>query len=401
MKYAFLTALIPKQMEDEVRDCSRYNMQDAASVLQWHIYDGLSANIQRDIQIFNILPIGSFPQYYSKPFIKREVFDYASGKGNINIGFCNVKLFRKYHQVNQIWKELKKWCRETNESKTLFIYTASAPFMSAAAKLKAEFPTLKICTMIADLPDMTSLSSKKNVINQAFENKLASSSYAKLGCVDCFVLLTKQMADYMKLTKPYVVMEGISTAFPYPPRKNDDGIKRILYAGTLHQKFGVLNLLEAFREIDSPNYRLVICGIGDCESEIKKRAQEDSRILFQGQLKRKDVLKLQSEATVLVNPRQNHEEFTKYSFPSKNLEYLSSGIPLVAYKLDGIPDEYDEYINYVKDNSIDSLRDMLIKICEDVDGSAATRAARAMHFVRSEKNAQKQTLKIVEMINAL
>ena len=162
-----------------------------------------------------------------------------------------------------------------------------------------------------------------------------------------------------------------------------------------------MNLLEAFREIDSPNYRLVICGIGDCESEIKKRAQEDSRILFQGQLKRKDVLKLQSEATVLVNPRQNHEEFTKYSFPSKNLEYLSSGIPLVAYKLDGIPDEYDEYINYVKDNSIDSLRDMLIKICEDVDGSAATRAARAMHFVRSEKNAQKQTLKIVEMINAL
>ena len=205
----------------------------------------------------------------------------------------------------------------------------------------------------------------------------------------------------MKLTKPYVVMEGISTAFPYPPRKNDDGIKRILYAGTLHQKFGVLNLLEAFREIDSPHYRLVICGIGDCESEIKKRAQEDLRILFQGQLKREDVLKLQSEATVLVNPRQNHEEFTKYSFPSKNLEYLSSGIPLVAYKLDGIPDEYDEYINYVKDNSIDSLRDMLIRVCEDVDGSAATRAARAMHFVGIEKNAQKQTLKIVEMINAL
>ena len=38
-----------------------------------------------------------------------------------------------------------------------------------------------------------------------------------------------------------------------------------------------------------------------------------------------------------VNPRQNNEEFTKYSFPSKTMEYLASGVPVVAYKLDGIP----------------------------------------------------------------
>lgn len=65
-----------------------------------------------------------------------------------------------------------------------------------------------------------------------------------------------------------------------------------------------------------------------------------------------------------MNPRQNNEEFTKYSFPSKTMEYLSSGIPVVAYKLDGIPDEYDQYIQYVADDSIESLKKKLVEVCE-------------------------------------
>ena len=71
MKYAFLTLLVPKQLEHEVAGCSKRNMQDAANALQWHIYDGLCANFEEKIKLFNILPIGSFPQYYKNAFIKR------------------------------------------------------------------------------------------------------------------------------------------------------------------------------------------------------------------------------------------------------------------------------------------------------------------------------------------
>ena len=75
MKYAFLTTLIPAQMAEEVRQKSTHNMQDAANALQWNIYNGLCSNIDERITIFNVLPIGSFPQYYKDPF------EYTKGKG--------------------------------------------------------------------------------------------------------------------------------------------------------------------------------------------------------------------------------------------------------------------------------------------------------------------------------
>ena len=396
MKYAFLTMLVPKDMQESVAKRSKYNMQDAANALQWHIYEGFCANFDEEIRLFNVLPIGSFPQYYSMPFVKGSTFDSK----HTNIGFCNVKLIRKYRQPKKIYASLKRWCEEENDDKTLFVYTVSAPFMTAVNRLKKKFPRLRVCAIIADLPDMSNLSADKSLLKRLFEKKLAADSYSAMGCVDAFVLLTRQMADYMKIDKPFVVMEGISTQNEPCEKKNSD-TKTVLYTGTLHRRFGVLNLVEAFCAVENPDYRLVICGVGDCEAEIKKHAQRDKRIDFKGQLKREDVLKLQQEATVLVNPRQNNEEFTKYSFPSKNLEYLSSGIPLVAYKLDGIPDEYDEYINYVSDNSVEALRDRLVEICEDEDGSAADRAKKAVDFVRNEKNAVRQTERIKTLVDAL
>ena len=402
MKYAFLTTLIPKQMEDDMCRLSKNNMQDAANALQWHIFDGLCENYETEIKIFNVLPIGSFPQYYLKPFVKQTTFSTDNSEKNINIGFCNVKFFRKLHQPKRIYKQLVKWCQSDSEEKCLFVYTISAQFMTAVARVKKKYPNLKICAIIADLPDMLNLSNKMSLAKRVFNQKSASVAYANLDCIDAFVLLTKQMADYLHISKPYVVMEGISTQTEQIlSRREETGFKTILYSGTLHEKFGVLNLVRAFENIPHSNYRLLICGVGDSEDKIKEAAAKDERITFLGQLKREEVLRLQKEASVLVNPRQNNEEFTKYSFPSKNLEYLSSGIPFVAYKLDGIPDEYDEYINYVKDNSIESLRDILINVCVDADGLARKRADRAVCFVKNEKNAQKQTLKIKKMIEKL
>ena len=53
-----------------------------------------------------------------------------------------------------------------------------------------------------------------------------------------------------------------------------------------------------------------------------------------------EVLKAQSESEILVNPRNDNNEFTKYSFPSKVIEYLGSDTPMIGYILPGMPKEY-------------------------------------------------------------
>jgi len=398
-QYGFLSFLIPHQMEKTVEALSIGNMQDAANALQWHIYNGLCENLKTEIKLFNILPIGSFPQYYKKMFIRKSVFETTACPNNINIGFCNLKLIRNYIIPRKIYKVLYRWCKNSLSPKTLFVYTISPSFMTALKRIKKKFPQVQICTIVADLPEMINLSNSQNPLLKFFIKRRAKNSYANLDCVDCFVLLTKHMADRMKINKPYCVVEGIAPIRELREEPPQDGLKRILYTGTLHQKFGILNLLEAFKQIEDDSYRLIICGIGDSESEVRKAAEQDKRIIYLGQLPRAEVLKWQEKATALVNPRQNNEEFTKYSFPSKNLEYLSSGKPLIAYKLDGVPDEYDPYIFYVQDNSIEALKQTLIAVCENTDGTVRMIAENARLFVRDQKNEVVQTRKICQLIS--
>lgn len=399
----FLTTLIPEDMYNQVSMKSTYNMQDAANALQWHLHEGLCKNYQQDIEILNVLPVGSFPQYYSDAFIKKETFRSETGNNNENIGFCNVKLIRKYVLPNQIYRALSESFLNVDEG-ILFVYTISAMFMEATIRLKREKPGIKVCAIIADLPDMSSLSSKKSWMQEWFEKHLANKAYQDISCVDAYVLLTKHMADYLKIDKPFCVVEGISTAdteFSEERRTSFGAEKTIMYTGTLHRRFGILNLVSAFTSIEDDSYRLVICGTGDSEKEIREASKLDPRIRFLGQLPRKAVLTLQSSATVLVNPRQNNEEFTKYSFPSKTMEYLSSGIPVVAYRLDGIPDEYEKYLCYVEDDSIQALTNKLVEICQLDKESREEIGRRGRDFVASRKDSITQTKKIVKLLSGL
>ena len=82
------------------------------------------------------------------------------------------------------------------------------------------------------------------------------------------------------------------------------------------------------------------------------------RIDYKGQVPPDIAKEIIDNASVLVNPRPNDSEYTKYSFPSKNIEYLMSGKAVVAYMLDGMPERYSEFI--YKINSKDSIKDALL-----------------------------------------
>ena len=399
----FLARMIPDSMKEEVAQKSSHNMQDAADALEKHIYEGLCLNLGFEPHIVNVLPIDSFPQYYKEALIKQTEFSLGQRTDHVNLGFCNVKLIRNRFIEQSIYKNLVK-CFEkhhTEEKRVLIVYSATASFLRAVKRIKKRYPDVVVCDIIADLPAMTNLSSKKSALLKAFIEHSAKQSQDALDCVDCFVLLTKQMAEYLKIDKPFCVMEGISS----PESKGADyqlnDKKIILYTGTLHRKFGIMNLINAFQQIKDPTYELRICGVGDSEDAIKAAAQKDDRIRFLGKLPREQVLEWQSKATVLVNPRQNNEEFTKYSFPSKTMEYLSSGVPLVAYKLDGIPDEYDSYIFYVKENSLSCLADTIRRVCEMPESERAKAGKAGREFVLTQKNSAEQVKKITSLLQSI
>ena len=74
----------------------------------------------------------------------------------------------------------------------------------------------------------------------------------------------------------------------------------------------------------------LFCGYVDLDliESLLKKLQKDKRIIYWGVVEQKHVFEMQQQATLLVNPRKGHEEYTKYSFPSKTMEYMASGTQL-------------------------------------------------------------------------
>lgn len=397
----FLGGLFPKDKENNIIQNSIGSIQNAANALQWKFVEGLDCNNKKPIKIINSLYIGSYPKRYKKALIKTYKFSHCKNADDINVGFFNLFGIKNIFRYISLKPVLKKWAKDQKEEKLIIAYALTNTFVRCLKYVKKINPNIKTCIIVPDLPEYMNTSKHVSFIYKILKKLDIKSINSNLDHIDGFVLLTEQMSEKLNVNN-YVVIEGIATnEFDYLDSEcilNKDNIN-IVYTGTMNEKYGILNLIEAFEGIENPKYRLILCGDGDSVQQVKEACIRDNRIIFKGLLKRDEVLKLQRNATVLVNPRQNNEEFTKYSFPSKNLEYLSSGTPLIAYKLDGIPNEYNEYIFYVEDESIELLKRKIINICEKNEQELDEFGKVAQKFVLNEKNNKYQCKKIIDMIN--
>ena len=202
----------------------------------------------------------------------------------------------------------------------------------------------------------------------------------------------------------YIVSEGVyeESVTKRPIHVENEKGFVIFYGGMLHERFGVKRLIDVFHSIDNPDMRLQLCGYGDCVDYVKKLSNLDTRIEYLGVVDRERVLTLQAEASLLINPRiPDDNPFTRYSFPSKTMEYFASATPSLIYELDGIPKEYFNHCYHLDSLHTDSnsLRDKILEIYNIPIDERLQLGLNAREFVIKYKNpiiAGKQILELLE-----
>lgn len=113
------------------------------------------------------------------------------------------------------------------------------------------------------------------------------------------------------------------------------GPKIIFYSGVLNQYGGVDLLLDAFATIGNQDAHLWICGKGD-NKKLNEALENDRRITFHGCVDEQTLQQLSRQAWVMINPRPNSVIDSRHNFPSKVLEYLSYGKPVISTWTPGI-----------------------------------------------------------------
>ena len=245
--------------------------------------------------------------------------------------------------------------------------------------------------IVTDLPDMLS--------GSRFSKGMAN--FVIRHCTH-YVLLTEAMNGYLnKQGKPYVILEGhadITMADRVPSLEKKTAPRICFYAGGVSKQYGLSNLVEGFRKADLPDTQLHIYGPGDYVKELQQIAAEDQRVFYGGMLLNTEIVDKEQEATLLVNPRPTNEEYVKYSFPSKTMEYMASGTPVLTTVLPGMPKEYHPHVFLLEDETADGITRKLEAVLAASDEELFRKGREARRFVLEQKNNVIQARKILEML---
>ena len=396
MRVLFLCGVFAKENEDEVIAQAKKSVEFSANQMQLKLIHGF--NMVADTQVISAPFLGHYPNQSRSPYF---------------YGFANAQTLCKYVHFNNIWgyrnlsrahslkKAVRSFAFAEDDEKLIVVYSAHDPFLAAAAYAKKLDPKIRICFIVPDLPQYMNLEAKRGILYDFFKRFDIKSIRKHVKAVDSSVVLTEAMLPALQLTdRPHIVTEGIVDALPDTLAADGcEKTRNIVYAGKLYFRFGIKSLVKAFSLLKNHDYRLVLCGNGDASEYLQECAAKDPRIILPGQVSPEKAQEYIRSAAVLVNPRPNNESYTKYSFPSKDIEYLLSGKPTVAFLLDGMPECYRDFLYVIDQNTeiTSAIHDALAAAISTSKGEAEERHTRFLQYAKGNLLASAVAEKIIRM----
>jgi len=393
---------VPEDVNDRICRVDRY-MPVQTFKFAWSVVRGLENN-GVVVDLLSSEPVGVYPSN-SQVIFKFSKWDRGNETWNVIMPFINITGLRHITRFLSCLGLSIWWLIRTRRKKNriVLIHGVHSAYMYAALVLRKLF-RIKIVTIVTDPPGV-SLAGEGKL--RYLLRKIDSGFIIKgLQSMNGLITLTKQLSEHYAPGVPAMVMEGIisvdnyTSSFPCVAEKNVDANSGfvVLYAGGLQAEYGVQLLLEAFAKIYNPTFRLWIFGKGELATQVQAASQKDSRIAFRGFCppeKIKDHLK---KATVLINPRPSSQSFTRFSFPSKIIEYMASGRPVITTRLPGIPEDYFPYLFVLDEETPAGLSDLLTRVStvprEDLDELGA----KAKTFVLEKKTDTYQGQRILSFL---
>jgi glycosyltransferase involved in cell wall biosynthesis len=390
----FLSNFIPQAKFYDLKPYVKIFPANSSNRFQWSILDGLKEIELQNLYIINSLPVGPWPGHYRKIYLSNKHSGFEMSRYT-ELATLNIPILKQLFRYFGAVSELRK-----NPDRDVLIYSTYLPYLMAATRKTLKKRTTLIVTDLPQYYDLEKVSGFRTILRKI----VSKLSYHFIAQIDKFILLTEQMHDPLNVgDRPYIVMEGIAPPDGVNQSNNHSAVsekkrnKEILfYSGSLSSTNGVRDLIDAFSQLKQEDIELWVCGSGEDEPYVKEAAVKDGRIRFFGFLSAEETISLQQQATILVNPRKGNDKYTEYSFPSKTMEYMLSGNPVVMYKLPGVPDEYDDHLFYASED--EPLTSSLVRIISSADEERAQIGRNAQEFIIREKNNKKQVSRILELM---
>ena len=253
------------------------------------------------------------------------------------------KTFKLLKEKSVIVKTAKQAIDDFMSEEFIIITDTLRLNLLKAAKKVAKLYNTKIIGMLTDNPFNLSSGSafiKKYLVEQA-------------SSLDGYLSLTNGLVEVYNSSAPSYVFEGL--VCEESEGKKDPIFNYFYFGGSLYERYGVKTLVDAFHKSNVKN-KLVIAGSGPLAEYIEQMAEDDYRILYLSQLSKEKNIAYMRNSIANINPRPLDPKMDNESVPSKLLEYLSIGTPVISTKFPKLFSTFKDDVTWIEGNSIEDMK---------------------------------------------
>jgi glycosyltransferase involved in cell wall biosynthesis len=391
----FVGAIVPERPAFLTTAFSR-----AGQIYQRELLQGL---LRAGIQVSEIVSIMPTPSYAKSDrlWVSGSKEEIIKGVETKLVPFLNVTPVKQIMVGVGTTLELLRWGWRNKRvrNRVVYTYNLTVPpglFTLIAAKLIGAKAVVSLCDI--DVPGHTVPNQLGWRLNFLVQRKL-------IPLFDGHVVAADAIARDFLPGRCYLRLDGgMSSEFlatlneTERTHASDDTHFAIGFAGRVDETNGIPTLLKAFSLLEERHFRLFIAGTGPLEEQVKKAAQNDPRINFWGFCSVSEVIKLYAASDVLVNMRITQQRKTEYFFPSKLLEYLASGVPVITTCTGHAEAEFGEFVYLLRDETAEDLAALIRKVAGLNAKVRSDTGKRAQEFMVLRKTWGAQAKRVAEFI---
>lgn len=397
MKVLYVSTFVNEVTFNFLEEAVRGGIAISANKYSELIRKGLEADKRVDLKCVFAPSIGDYSVTkvgYYRP--KRD----ASSPVGIYLSCVNIVVLKQLIVTFKIFFYSLCWLI-TNifiKDKVIIFSSIQLPFFLSVLPFK--FFGVKIVSFVPDLPNLqynyTAIDGKMKSFILPLYISLCSILYH---IASYFVYITEYMvAEFPK--RPHTIMEGLvekttsgNCACKFP-------VFSVMYAGALHEAMGIKTLLEAIEMLDfRKEVVFYFFGKGDMSPLIQENAKKNKRIVYGGVVSNEEILLFERKVHLLINPRPTSQEYTKYSFPSKLMEYMLSGTPVLTTRLAGISECYYDKMYFIDDEMAIGMKNAIEKCMSMSESELMNTGETAKKYVLDNKNYAHQIARIISDLN--
>lgn len=392
----FLGFTISDKMMEDVIDTDP-NMPIQTHHFAWSLVRSMRS-VNLDVNLISALPVTTYP-HNSKIFIPARTFCQEDVYGK-SIPFINLVFFK---HLTRFFSSLFCILKLRKNTDLILVHGVHSPFIITALLQKIFF-NIKTVIILSDPPNvLTSFDTKLTKFLKIIDERIIRCLILKF---DGAIILSSDLGSDFVPSKPSLLLEGIANdrigIMNDALMCDSTGKFIIIYAGGLSEAYGVKNLVDAVVGLKRNDIELRIFGKGELESYINNKSKVSSSIRFYGFLSPCELYNHIKNSHLLINPRPTDSEFVKYSFPSKTIEYMLTGVPLLTTKLPSIPDDYSEHVFYLDSSDISDIKGGIVYVVDSLKrDKLLSKGLKARDFILENKSKIPQGAKIKKFFSML